>query len=208
MNRRGFIGLGALAGAGAMMSGFSLFKENPELILCISGIRKSDAFALGWMMNDSGRFEGMNAETGSGLKKILPLRESQSLIFSQKNNHLDKLEGMFAHLGLDGAATLSKGMRERCFDEPVLTKAGQKELIYFDGLEAGHYSRAQYFEALEKSEKIVRSALSKHFLRYGENAHYVICSEIGRDEQAGEDGEGLHHNHFQSGYGFVSRSRV
>jgi hypothetical protein len=207
MNRRFFVGVGFFAfGAMALRSFYSFGSEKRRLFICVSGIRKSDAIRLGWFIPDEASEKNNTAPFDLVSEKIRPLRKSEAIIFSKKNSHLEKLQGLLGFLGFADNGIISKKLREDCKDRPLTMDFGKSSLFYFDGLEAGHKGVTEYFEILEKTEKWVRETLIVHFDRYGKNATYVICSEIGRDEIPGQDIPGFHHNSEDAAYGFVSSS--
>jgi hypothetical protein len=205
MNRRFFVGAG-LAGAAGFLSGgiHYLSATKNTLVMCISGVRKSDALQSGWIVSAPGSEPDNTAKKNSSSEKILPLRKTEFFNFSKENNHLDKLSGMLRHLGFREPEKSSSMLREQCFHEPLILKEGSVTLFYFDGLEVGHYSTEAYFDALKKAEKWVHEKLKEHFDRYGKNASYVICSEMGRDENPGNDFGGFHHNSEEAAFGFFS----
>lgn len=207
MKRRFFVGTAMAGIAGIALRRITDFStDNSRLIICISGIRKSDAVKLGWYLPLHENINASDEQPWQNDIKILPLRRTEHLLFSAENNHLDKLCGLLNYLGLSDAEQQSRKLREQCLDEPLILKQGRTTLFYYDGLEAGHSNEVAYFESLKKAEKWVNRTLIDHSDRYGEKASYVICSEMGRDETTCANSGAIHHNSPEAAYGFVSYS--
>lgn len=205
MKRRFFIGTGLAAGGSLFLGGLPLISETQKrLIVCVSGIRKSDAVQLGWYKSENEAGVRINARGRQIGRDILPLRNTRSLLFSDKNNHVDKLSGLLSQLQWKEADSDSRLLRQRCYEQPLVLNSEAQKLFYFDGLEVGHSSVDAYFLSLKNAENWVQATLREHINRYGEKATYVICSEMCRDEAPTEDGGAFHHNSEESAYGFIS----